>query len=246
MGKYSYYLILGEGRDKGQTVSLQQSLLIPEQWAAGMNHRYLLSQMRNSHVPSEKDLDAFSSTHAAKCHSNKPSCNVDIMGQALRLPLYKGTSLNPPVSKVGFARVRIDGENHTIPSYLPNICASAGNPSSSVWSLAHVETRPDLQPDVQGKTSVCHVICPLPDKKLVSDADHPSCSQQHSFTFRTKIAAPLLVPCSVQLTPPAATISGSWWHICHETTTRLQQSHKSTITEQGACLVTLTQSKQPV
>lgn len=72
-----------------------------------MNHRYLLSQVRNCHVPSEEDLDAFSNANATKRRSNKPSRDVEITGQASRLLLRKGTSLNPPVSKTGFARVRL-------------------------------------------------------------------------------------------------------------------------------------------
>lgn len=73
--------------------------------------------------------------------------------------------------------------------------------------------------------------------------------QHKSFMFiylHNQISAQSLVPCSVQLTSPAATISGSWWHTCHEATTQLPQSHESTVTEQGACLVTLIQSKQPI
>lgn len=107
--------------------------------AAEPPHSRAMSHWDESQVSSKSDEELSSSFRKRLgClfqqtrHSDKPSCNADIMGQASRLPLYKGTSLNPPVSKVGFARVRVDGENHTIPSYLSNICASAGNPSSSV------------------------------------------------------------------------------------------------------------------
>lgn len=55
---------------------------------------------------SEKDLAAFSNAYATRRRSNKPSCDTEITGQASKLPLHKGTSLNPPVSKAGFARVR--------------------------------------------------------------------------------------------------------------------------------------------
>lgn len=88
---------------KGQRISWQQTqnLLIPEQWAAGMNHRYLLNQVRNCHVPSERDLDAFPYALATKRRSDKPICDAESTGQAVRLLLRRGTSFKARVPKRG-------------------------------------------------------------------------------------------------------------------------------------------------